>query len=131
MKILSRLLPVTLLAPIFMFAQGTSGSGPGNLTGVATFLRNLVGFMNNVLVPAIFALAFLIFIWGMFKFFILGGHDTEKQEEGKSLMLYAIAGFVVMISLWGIVNLVANGFGFDGQGPQNLPTGPIPGTPRP
>lgn len=122
MKILSRLLPFTFLMPFLALAQG-----PGNLTGVATFLRNIVSFMNGVLVPAIFALAFLMFIWGMFKFFILGGHDTEKQEEGKSLMLYAIMGFVVMISLWGIVNLVASGFGFDGQGPQNLPTGPLPG----
>lgn len=123
MKILSRLLPLTFLMPFLALAQGA----PGNLTGVATFLRNIVSFMNGVLVPAIFALAFLMFIWGMFKFFILGGHDTEKQEEGKSLMLYAIIGFVVMISLWGIVNLVASGFGFDGQGPQNLPTGPLPG----
>ena len=123
MKILSRLLPLTFLMPFLALAQGE----PGNLNAVAGFVRNLVNFMNGVLVPALFALAFLMFIWGMFKFFILGGHDTEKQEEGKSLMLYAIAGFVVMISLWGIVNLIANGFGFDGQGPQNLPTGPLPG----
>ena len=123
MKILSRLLPLTFLMPFLALAQGA----PGNLTGVATFLRNIVSFMNGVLVPAIFALAFLMFIWGMFKFFILGGHDTEKQEEGKSLMLYAIIGFVVMISIWGIVNLIANGFGLSDPRPQNIPSGPGPG----
>lgn len=127
MKILSRLLPVTLLAPIFMFAQGTSVTGPGNLGRVTDFISNLVVFVNRTLVPGIFTLAFLVFIWGMFKFFILGGHDTEKQEEGKSLMLYAIAGFVLMVSLWGIVNLVAGGFGFSGSsGPDNIPGGPGP-----
>lgn len=123
MKILTRLLPFTFFTPFLALAQGS----PGNLDGVAIFFRNIVEFMNGVLVPAIFALAFLVFIWGMFQYFILGGHDSEKQEQGRSLMLYAIIGFVLMISVWGIVNLFASGFGFDGQGPRNLPNGPLPG----
>ena len=126
MKILSRLLPLTFLMPFLALAQ-QSVSGPGNLGRVTDFFGNITIFMNLTLVPAIFALAFLVFIWGMFKFFILGGHDTEKQEEGKSLMLYAIIGFVVMISIWGIVNLIANGFGLSDSRPQNIPSGPGPG----
>ena len=114
MKILSRLLPFTLFAPLFAFAQA------GNLSGVKTFVQNIITFMNGTLVPAIFALAFLVFLWGMFKTFILGGHDEEKQSEGKQLMMYSIAGFVVMVSLWGIVNLVANGFGFAGGTNTNI-----------
>lgn len=120
MKILSRLLPFALIAPLFAFAA------PGDLTGVTGFLRNIVVFINQTLVPVVFALAFLVFLWGMFKTFILGGHDEEKQSEGKSLMMYAIIGFVVMVSLWGIVNLVANGFGFSGASLQNQPTTIVP-----
>ena len=120
MKILLRLLPLSLLTPLFVFAQ----AGAGQLTPLRTFVQNIITFMNGTLVPLIFALAFLVFLWGMFKTFILGGHDEEKQSEGKQLMMYAIIGFVVMVSLWGIVNLVANGFGFQGQNLQNVPNLP-------
>lgn len=118
MKTLFRLLPLTAFAPLFALAQA------GNLNEVSGFIRNIITFINNTLVPAIFAIAFLVFLWGMFKTFILGGHDEEKQSEGKKLMVYAIAGFVIMVSLWGIVNLVARGFGFQGENIQNIPNVP-------
>ncbi len=119
MKILLRLLPLSLLAPLFAFAQGA-----GNFSDIDRFVKNIITFMNGTLVPAVFALAFLVFIWGMFKTFILGGHEEETQEDGKKLMMYAIAGFVIMVSLWGIVNLLARGFGFSGQSIQNIPNLP-------
>lgn len=119
MKLLSRLLPLTLFAPLFALAAG-------ELTGIQQFIQNIIAFMNNTLVPAIFALAFLVFLWGMFTTFILGGGDEEKQKKGKQLMMYAIAGFVIMVSLWGIVNLVARAFNFQNtetiQNIPNLPT---------
>lgn len=126
MKFLSLLAPAVLFvfAPSAAFAAATLGVG--NMTGATTFIGNIVGFMNNVLVPAIFALAFLVFLWGMFNTFILGGGDEEKQEKGKQLMVYSIVGFVVMISLWGIVNFVTNSLGFGGgtiQMPNTIETG--------
>ncbi len=124
MKILSRLLPFTLFAPLFAFAQ------VGNFQGMKIFLDNLIQFMNDTLVPGIFALAFLVFLWGMFKTFILGGHDEEKQGEGKQLMMYAIAGFVIMLSLWGVVNLIANGFGLREGNLNNIPNLPELKNPR-
>lgn len=119
MKILSRLLPLSFFAPLFAFAA------PGELATVSNFLKNITVFMNGTLVPLIFAIAFLAFLWGMFKTFILGGSDGEQQEAGKQLMMYSIAGFVIMVSLWGIVNLVSQGFGFQGQEIQNIPNLPI------
>lgn len=107
MKFLAKALPVLLLTP--MIALGA----PGDLSTVSSFMTNIVRFMNGTLVPFIFALAFLVFLWGMFQTFILGGSDEEKQAKGKQLMMYSIVGFVLMVSLWGIVNLVADGFGFN------------------
>jgi hypothetical protein len=97
--------------------------GAGEMAGVGTFVSNIMLFMNNILVPFVFAFAFLVFIWGMFKAFILGGSDEAAQSQGKSLMLYALIGFVVMISLWGIVNLLVSSFGF-GSAVPTLPTLP-------
>lgn len=120
MKIIAYLLPLVLIVPMTAFAQ----TNPGNLTPVTTFIRNIIDFINGTLVPFIFAIAFLVFLWGVFKTFILGGSDEGKQEEGKKLMMYAIAGFVIMVSLWGIVNLLANGLGFSGADIQKIPDAP-------
>ena len=76
---------------------------------VDTFFTNVQSFIGNVLIPVVFALALLIFIWGMFQYFILGGGDEGKRGQGKSLMLWAIIGFVLMVTIWAIVNLIANG----------------------
>ena len=49
------------------------------------------------LIPMVFALSLLIFIWGMFKFFILGGANDEDRAKGKQLIIWAIIGFVLMV----------------------------------
>ncbi len=108
MKSLSIFISVALFLPMLTFAVGEFKEATDLVTG-------LIKFMNGTLIPAIFALAFLVFIWGMFKAFILGGSDEEKQGEGKQLILYAVIGFVVMISLWGIVNLFAKSLNLDNE----------------
>jgi hypothetical protein len=111
-KVLQRFALLGFLAPLFVFAA------PGDMASASSFIKNIIAFMNDTLVPAIFALGFLVFLWGMFQTFIFGGDDEEKQRKGKQIILYTVAGFVVMISLWGIVNLIAAGLGLtDGKIP--------------
>jgi len=68
----------------------------------------IIGLINNVLVPVIFALAFIVFIWGIFRYFIAGAEDTESQKKGKQLIIYGLIGFVIMFSVWGLVNILTN-----------------------
>ena len=92
---------------------------------VNNFLGDVSSFINGTLIPLVFAVALLVFIYGVFKYFILGGGDESKREEGRNLMLYAIIGFVVMVSIFGIVNLIAGGLGFsDDEDIQNIPNVP-------
>jgi len=114
-KHLIRLIPFAGFAPMLAFAQ------QGEFTGLSDFFGNIVLFINDTLVPLVFAIAFLVFIWGVFKYFILGGDDEEKRKSGQQLMLYGIGGFVIMGSVWGIVNLLAGGFGFTDENIQNIP----------
>lgn len=93
---------------------------------VNTFFGKIVTFINDVLIPLIFAVALLMFIFGMFRYFIAGGADEGKREDGKQLMLYSILGFVLMVSIFGIVNLIASGLGFSKQ--QNIDN--IPNVPK-
>lgn len=119
MKFLSRLLPLSLFTPLLSLA-----ATPGNFGEVGGFIGRTLTFLNGVVVPAIFAIALLIFIWGMFNTFILGGSDEGKQEKGKQLMMYSIAGFILMVSILGIVNLLSSSLGFQGENLENIPNLP-------
>lgn len=97
----------------------------GQFGVIDDFLGDVSAFINSTLIPLVFALALLMFIWGMFKFLILGGSEEESRKEGKNLMLWSVIGFVVMVSIFGIVNLLAGGLGFaDDQTLQNIPIVP-------
>lgn len=91
---------------------------------INSFVGRITTFINNTLIPLIFGIALLVFIWGMFRFFVYGGHNEEEKEKGKSLMVWATVGFVLMVSIWGIVNLLAGGLGFTGETVNNIPTVP-------
>ncbi len=117
---LATTLALVALTPMLAFAQ---------FGGINTFITDIIAFINNVLIPLVFAIALLVFLYGVFDYFILGGGDEGKREEGRKLMLWAIIGFVVMVSIFGIVNLIANGLGFSAdQDIQNIPNVPTSNT---
>ena len=111
-----------LVLPLVTFASLADGNGSDG--AVAEYLKTFLSFISAVLIPVILGLAFLMFVWGVFKFFILGGSDEEAQQKGKSLMLYAVAGFVLILSFYGIVNILTNGLGTGGDTIDN-PTVPV------
>lgn len=80
-----------------------------NVSDVGSFIINTI---NNVFVPVLFALAFIVFIYGAFKTFIIGANSEEVKEEGKSLMLWGLIGFFVMVSVWGLVNILTGTVSF-------------------
>jgi len=84
--------------------------------------ENLLYIINSILVPVIFALAFIVFLYGIAKAYIFSGGEPAEVSKGHKLVLYGIIGFVVMLSLWGLVNVVANTFGLTGYSAPMLPT---------
>ena len=81
------------------------------------FIILLGSFINNVIMPFLFGLALLFFLWNAFRFFILEADDKGGHDNAKQLMLYGIGGFVLLVSVWGIVNLLVNGLGIGGEAP--------------
>ncbi len=105
------LLPFMVSAQIA--TQGGIATGAGN-TQAENLLKNILSFVDGVVIPFIIGIGFLVFVWGMFKFFIVGGSNDDAKEQGKSLMIYATLGFVLIIVFWGIVNLLADSTGLEG-----------------
>jgi hypothetical protein len=80
---------------------------------IQILLKNILIFFDDVIVPFLIALAFLFFIWNVARYFIIGGANSEDQEKAKSLALWGIVAFVVIISILGIVNLLSSSLGFN------------------
>ncbi|HEU4677115.1 MAG TPA: hypothetical protein VFS75_00155 [Candidatus Paceibacterota bacterium] len=76
-----------------------------------TLFTNLIAFTNATLIPFLLAIAFLVFIWNVVRYFIIGGADEGEHEHARSLATWGILAFVVILSLWGIVNLLVDGLG--------------------
>lgn len=101
-----------LVLPLMVSAQIVGGN-------VDSFLQSIIMFINRTLIPFIWAIAFIVFIWGIFQYFILGGANEEARDKGKQLAVWGIVAFFIMSSLWGLVNLLLGTFPDFRQSPKN------------
>lgn len=118
----SVIIAVGLLA-LFMLplAVGAQGESPSDLGGLVDVIISII---NGILVPLILAIAFIVFVWGIFKYFIANTDDAK--EKGRDLMVYGLIGFFVIISVWGIVNLLTNTISLEGNPDFQLPEASSP-----
>jgi len=101
--------------PMLVSAQLTREGGGGGT--FETLIVNLQELINNVLLPFVMALAFLVFVWGMFQYFIAGAGNEESREKGKSLMIWATVAFLFIIVFWGVINFLIGTLGLNTQPP--------------
>lgn len=59
--------------------------------------------------------ALLVFLWGIFKYFFAS--DDAGKKVGRSYMLWGIIGLFVMVSIWGLVNMLRSSFRITDQPP--------------
>ncbi len=96
---------------------------------IDNFILRVSTFINNIIVPFVFVIAFLVFIIGVVRYFVAGAADEEKRSAARSLALWGIGGLVLISVVWGVVNVLANGLG---QGldenvdrPDSIPSVPV------
>lgn len=87
-----------------------------------------VGGLVLLVTPMVVALALLGFFWGlaMYMFSLSGGDGAaahsaygapaspQGKQSGRTIMLYGIITLFVMISIWGLVNILQTTFGVAG-----------------
>jgi hypothetical protein len=89
---------ISFIVPVYVNAQG---------------IQQLISSYSGVLakVPAVLVgLALVFFLWGLAKFILVAGNE-KKIAEGKNLMIWGIVAIFVMVSIWGIVNILQGTFG--------------------
>jgi len=103
MKKVHVLLAGTLLFPSLAFAQAD----------LQTFLRTIPDFFNGVVVPFLFGIAFLVFVFNAVRYFVIQGANEEGRENAKSLVLYSVFAFVLLIVFWGVVAMLSAAVGLE------------------
>lgn len=117
-RLVARLLPLSMFAPAFAFAQAP------DLSYFQTLILTISNIINT-LIPILVALALLVFIWGVLKYFIFGAGDEGKRAEAKNVMIYGLGGLVLIVAVWGIVNLLVKILGVNTGTTVPVPTIPV------
>lgn len=112
-------------APTLESLQVTSGSscslsGNPKIGDVLCFITKLI---NDSVIPLIFAIATVMFVWGVVNFFILNASEEAKRAQGKQFMIWGIVALAVMLSVWGLVGILTSSFGVGNVLPQVHPRG--------
>jgi hypothetical protein len=77
---------------------------------------NIFGFIKNILdtvLPLIIAAAVVYFIYGIATYVMSGSDDAKAAAKDK--IIYGVVGLFVMISVWGLVNILVHTFGLDNR----------------
>ncbi len=80
---------------------------------VSDYLDYFTCVIGGSVIPFIFALAVVMFIWGVVKYFILNADEEKKRAEGKQFMIWGIVALAVMLSVWGLVGILKTTFGIN------------------
>lgn len=98
-----------------------------NITNLDSIFRFIKDTLNTIL-PLIIAAAVVYFVWGMFSLFL--AKDEDKSAKAKTTVIYGVIAIFVMVSVWGLVNILSSTFGLSTGTPSNAnldPLGTIPG----
>jgi Type IV secretion system pilin len=99
---------VALISPIIAFAQTTQCATTGAIT-LCTVINRIVGYLNQILFLLI-GISIVTFAYFVFKYFI---QPNENRKEAGSYVMYSVIGFFVILSVWGLVNILQNTFGLN------------------
>ncbi|OGG50612.1 hypothetical protein A2763_03495 [Candidatus Kaiserbacteria bacterium RIFCSPHIGHO2_01_FULL_54_36] len=86
------------------------------MEAVTTLVGKLEKFIIYPVIVVVFALGFFLFIWGLVEF-LWKLNEGGDNKEGKQHMLWGIVGMLIMVSVWGILELLDNTFGLDYRNP--------------
>lgn len=106
---------LAVLTPVLSFAQGT-----------APVARTIDGFLNYILylasraLPLLILAAVVLLLFGIVKLFFFNTTE-DGRKEGKWFIINGIIALFVMVSVWGLVNVLRGTFLLEND---NVPLAP-------
>ncbi len=77
---------------------------------ISNFLNKVNVAIINPLIILVFAIAVLVFFFGIFQFIYSTGESAER-DKGKKKILYGLIGMFIMFSAYGLIRIVLGTFG--------------------
>ena len=101
-------------APMMALAQGldsNQGLLQGDSSNIETLFDAAADVMNYIVV-FIIALAVIFFLVSLVKYILKAGNEAD-QKAARSSMVWGIVIIAVMVSVWGLVEVLQGAFGVD------------------
>lgn len=86
----------------------TSVTGEVKDSVVSTLQANILTEIVNPVLSVVTAFTFAWFLYGVTRFILLKDKGGEEMERGKKHLIYGTIGLFIIVSLWGIMNFLAN-----------------------
>lgn len=71
------------------------------------FVLNLANVILNPLIRLLFAVALVVFLWGIIEY-IKGAGSPDSREQGTKHIIWGLVGLFIMVSVYGILTLFEN-----------------------
>lgn len=76
--------------------------------GAQELADNITRVIVNPVIALLFAVGFLVFVWGVIEFMAGLSGVGEGAQKGKNHMLWGLIGMFVMVAAYAILQLIAN-----------------------
>jgi len=97
-------------APTLEAVTGTSATcslaGNPKLQDLLCYVTRII---NDSVIPLLFTLAVLMFVWGVVQF-VINSDEEAKKAKGKQFMIWGVIALAVMLGVWGLVGIVGGTF---------------------
>ena len=80
-----------------------------NITDANSLMKRLAT-LGDVAVYLMVALAVIYIVWTSVRYFVMGTDGDEGRKKAGMQILWGIVGLFVILSLWGLVNILINTF---------------------
>ncbi len=81
---------------------------PGSTDSITGLIHWVICLITDSIMPLLVTAGIAYFIYGVIRYVIAG--DSKEREEGKQLMIWGIIGLFAIVSMWGLVKLLAATF---------------------
>ncbi len=78
--------------------------------GIGNIFNYISCILITSLVPVLFSIAMVAFIWGVIQTFI-NPNNEEARKKGKAYVLWGLIGLFIMVTMWSLVGVFTDTFG--------------------
>lgn len=114
LKIVSLSFAIGMFPGLIFAAESAECQKAANMASLKDVLVYASCFLSNYVIPLLFTLAIVAFIWGVIQFY-LNPDNEEKRKKGKTFIVGGLIALFVMTSIWGIIGIFTNTFKFEGK----------------